>query len=157
MTCQICVALKAISAATTPPDVVCVGSPENAVIGVESPNVTDWLAFVRVVGARTSVKYATLPIAKNARLLKFATAVGTPGSGFVAVFDALHVGAAGFEMSTTPKKFAPAPLNPGCVTMIFVPITAIVGGVHAPDVAGDAGTFPAVTPEIVTNAFDTML
>ncbi len=56
-------------------------------------------------------------------------------------------------MSITPKKFDPVPLKPGCVIKIFVPTTAMVGGVQNPLVVGDNGTFPDVTPLIVMNEF----
>ena len=76
--------------------------------------------------------------------------MGTTVSGLVARFELDQAGAAGLLMSRTPKKFEPLPLNPGCVMMIFAPITAAVGGVQAPVLAGEVGVLPAVTPEIVT-------
>src|ERR1700746_2475555 len=123
-------------------------------MGVVSPTGRSCEAFVRVVGTSTSLNARWFPLyEKYARLLKFATDVGTLPIGFVARSVELQAGAEGVVISMTPKMFAPAPLNPGCVTRIFVLTTAIVGGVHAPEVAGDEGTFAPVTPLIVINVF----
>jgi hypothetical protein len=84
--------------------------------------------------------------------LKFATDVGTPVKGLVAKLEELHAGAAGLDISITPKKLEPEPLNPGCVTNILVLTTVNVGGDHGPEVAGEVGVLPEVTPLIVINA-----
>ena len=67
------------------------------------------------------------------------------------MFCELQAGAAGFDMSITPKKLEPTPLNPGCVIRIFVDTIVIVGGVQSPVVGCDAGTLPAATPVTVVN------
>src|SRR5258708_37548595 len=112
-----------------------------------------WLALVIVVGTRTSEYQAPFLVEspgkltrKYARPLKFFTHTGSAGSALVVVFCDVHVGAAKFEMSMTPKTNPPPKLKPGWVMMILVPIKSMDGGVHAPDVAGLAGVFANVAP-----------
>src|ERR1700676_135236 len=116
--------LNTISDCTTPPSWFCRPRPIAHVSGTLSSNVRIWFALVMTVGLRLSDMYAPGCAAggltrKKQRPLKDATHVGGATSAVGAVFPALHAGAAGLVMSSTPKKLPPAPVKPGCETMIL--------------------------------------
>src|SRR5262252_7957877 len=108
-----------------------------------------WLELVIVSGTNTSEKYDPgLPVLGltryQARPLKFLTATGTAGSALVMVLPLLHAGVAGLLILMIPK-YPLIVLNPGCVTMILVPMISMVGGVHAPVVNGLVGVLSPLT------------